>query len=238
MVASASMIPFRICSPSYIDRVARSHSAITSSSPGARLSRAPLSCGRPARLLPDAGDVARRGGLQRPAPRSAHVLSLIPVSGCRFCAIMRPDKPCGIWGCRATIVVPTLVARKSSGGLRCNSQPGGSWLHGARKAHDHRAMNNHDGQQRRIEDIVRGDPDPAFLLTAELELGLLQWRVVAARIVPHYLAALPASAARRLSRSCSRLLPASVAANSNEACASSKRPSFCSRSPRTLGSRW
>jgi hypothetical protein len=150
----------------------------------------------------------------------------------------RPDKPCRIWGCRATIVVPTLVARKASGGLRCNSQPGGSWLHGARKAHDHRAMNNHDGQQRRIEDIVRGDPDPAFLLTAARELGLLQRRVVAARSVPHYFAALPASAARRLSRSCSRLLPASVAANSNEACASSKRPSFCSRSPRTLGSRW
>src|SRR6476469_8616868 len=53
-MASASMISFRICRPSHIERVARSHSAITSSSPGAKLSRAFLSCGRPARLLPDA----------------------------------------------------------------------------------------------------------------------------------------------------------------------------------------
>jgi FAD binding domain len=46
-----------------------------------------------------------------------------------------------------------------------------------------------------------------------------------------------ASDARRLSRSCSRLLPASAAAASNAARASSWRPSLWSRSPRTLGSR-
>ena len=47
-------------------------------------------------------------------------------------------------------------------------------------------------------------------------------------------AAEPASAARRFRKSRSRALPASSAAASNAARASSWRPSFCRRSPRTL----
>ena len=52
-----------------------------------------------------------------------------------------------------------------------------------------------------------------------------------------YGASLANSAARRFISSCSRLLPARPAAISNAARASSKRPSFCRRSPRTPGSR-
>ncbi len=44
-------------------------------------------------------------------------------------------------------------------------------------------------------------------------------------------------AARRFSKTCSRLLPANVAAASNAARASSWRPSLSRRSPRTLGSK-
>jgi uncharacterized protein len=40
-------------------------------------------------------------------------------------------------------------------------------------------MSHHDRQLRRIEEIVRGDPDLFPLLTAARELGLPQWRVVA-----------------------------------------------------------
>ena len=52
-----------------------------------------------------------------------------------------------------------------------------------------------------------------------------------------FAAAFAASAARRRINSCSRLLPASSAAASNAARASSWRPSFCNKSPRTLGNR-
>lgn len=47
-----------------------------------------------------------------------------------------------------------------------------------------------------------------------------------------------ASAARASSKVRSRAFLVSAAARSNSARASSKRPSFASRSPRTLGSRW
>jgi uncharacterized protein len=40
-------------------------------------------------------------------------------------------------------------------------------------------MQHHDEQRRRFEEIVRGNPDLMFLLTAARELGLAQWRVVA-----------------------------------------------------------
>src|SRR6266540_4017703 len=46
------------------------------------------------------------------------------------------------------------------------------------------------------------------------------------------------AAARSRSRVRSRSLRVSDAARSNSTCASSRRPSFTSRSPRTLGSRW
>jgi uncharacterized protein len=38
---------------------------------------------------------------------------------------------------------------------------------------------DHDKQRRRLDEIVRGDPDLVYLLTAARELGLPQWRVVA-----------------------------------------------------------
>src|SRR5262249_26955741 len=75
MVAPASMISFRICRPSHMDLVARSHSAITSSSPGARLSRAFLICGRAARLLPEA--VSLKISSQRSAEDGRHVPALV-----------------------------------------------------------------------------------------------------------------------------------------------------------------
>jgi hypothetical protein len=40
-------------------------------------------------------------------------------------------------------------------------------------------MGHHDDQRRRLEEIVRGDPDLMGLLTAAREVGLPQWRVVA-----------------------------------------------------------
>jgi hypothetical protein len=40
-------------------------------------------------------------------------------------------------------------------------------------------MGHHDDQRRRLEKIVRGDPDVMGLLTAARELGLPQWRAVA-----------------------------------------------------------
>src|SRR5215467_9695346 len=40
-------------------------------------------------------------------------------------------------------------------------------------------MNHRDEQWSRFAEIVRGDPDLAFLLAAARELGLPQWRIVA-----------------------------------------------------------
>jgi uncharacterized protein len=55
----------------------------------------------------------------------------------------------------------------------------GSRLYEAQKSRDHHGMGHHDDQRRRLEEIVRGDPDVMGLLTAAREVGLPQWRVVA-----------------------------------------------------------
>src|SRR5690349_1821173 len=54
----------------------------------------------------------------------------------------------------------------------------GSRLYEPQSHGDHHGMGHYD-QRRRLEEIVRGDPDLMGLLTAAHEIGLPQWRVVA-----------------------------------------------------------